>query len=47
MVGGHEMGVGETIADHVTGRHEGQVLAEGALRDVQAKEQVIEVYLGR
>jgi len=27
--------------------HQGRVLAEGSLRDVQANEQVIEVYLGR
>ncbi|HGV3477179.1 TPA: ABC transporter ATP-binding protein, partial [Klebsiella quasipneumoniae subsp. similipneumoniae] len=27
--------------------HQGQVLAEGSLREVQANEQVIEVYLGR
>jgi urea transport system ATP-binding protein len=27
--------------------HQGQVLAEGSLQQVQANEQVIEVYLGR
>lgn len=37
----------ETIADRVTVLHQGQVLAEGSLREVQANEQVIEVYLGR
>ncbi len=31
----------------VTVLHEGRVLAEGKLADVQANEQVIEVYLGR
>jgi urea transport system ATP-binding protein len=31
----------------VTVLHEGRVLAEGLLRDVQANEQVVEVYLGR
>jgi len=41
------MGFVETIADHVTVLHQGQVLAEGSLQEVQANEQVIEVYLGR
>ena len=27
--------------------HEGSVLAEGLLKDVQANEKVVEVYLGR
>jgi urea transport system ATP-binding protein len=31
----------------VTVLHEGSVLAEGALADVQANEKVVEVYLGR
>jgi urea transport system ATP-binding protein len=31
----------------VTVLHEGRVLAEGSLADVQANEQVVEVYLGR
>ncbi len=47
MVVEHDMGFVETIADHVTALHQGQVLAEGSLREVQANEQVIEVYLGR
>ncbi|MBJ3813681.1 urea ABC transporter ATP-binding protein UrtD [Shimwellia pseudoproteus] len=47
MVVEHDMGFVETIADSVTVLHQGQVLAEGALREVQANEQVIEVYLGR
>lgn len=47
MVVEHDMGFVETIADRVTVLHQGQVLAEGALREVQANEQVIEVYLGR
>ena len=47
MVVEHDMGFVETIADHVTVLHQGQVLAEGSLRDVQENEQVIEVYLGR
>ena len=47
MVVEHDMGFVETIADHVTVLHQGQVLAEGSLREVQANEQVIEVYLGR
>ncbi|MDU5501129.1 MAG: urea ABC transporter ATP-binding protein UrtD [Enterobacter sp.] len=47
MVVEHDMGFVETIADHVTVLHQGRVLAEGSLREVQANEQVIEVYLGR
>jgi urea transport system ATP-binding protein len=31
----------------VTVLHEGRVLAEGRLADVQANPQVVEVYLGR
>lgn len=34
-------------ARKVTVLHEGRVLAEGSLADVQANEQVVEVYLGR
>ncbi|NRH24419.1 urea ABC transporter ATP-binding protein UrtD [Pantoea stewartii] len=47
MVVEHDMGFVETIADHVTVLHQGAVLAEGSLREVQANEQVIDVYLGR
>ncbi|MDM2931178.1 urea ABC transporter ATP-binding protein UrtD [Citrobacter sp. Cm046] len=47
MVVEHDMGFVETIADHVTVLHQGRVLAEGSLREVQANEHVIEVYLGR
>jgi urea transport system ATP-binding protein len=47
MVVEHDMGFVESIADHVTVLHQGRVLAEGSLREVQANEQVIEVYLGR
>ena len=47
MVVEHDMGFVETIADHVTVLHQGQVLAEGSLQQVQADERVIEVYLGR
>ena len=47
MVVEHDMGFVETIADRVTVLHQGRVLAEGSLREVQANEQVIEVYLGR
>ena len=35
------------IADRVTVLHEGRVLAEGSMRNVQENEQVIEVFLGR
>ena len=47
MVVEHDMGFVDTIADHVTVLHQGRVLAEGSLAEVQANEQVIEVYLGR
>ncbi|XBS70682.1 urea ABC transporter ATP-binding protein UrtD [Acerihabitans sp. KWT182] len=47
MVVEHDMSFVETIADRVTVLHQGQVLAEGSLKEVQANEQVIEVYLGR
>ncbi|CAI0821165.1 urea ABC transporter ATP-binding protein UrtD [Serratia ficaria] len=47
MVVEHDMGFVETIADHVTVLHQGQVLAEGSLAQVQADERVIDVYLGR
>ncbi|VXC18830.1 urea ABC transporter ATP-binding protein UrtD [Pseudomonas sp. 9Ag] len=47
MVVEHDMGFVDTIADHVTVLHQGQVLAEGSLQTVQNDERVIEVYLGR
>jgi len=47
MVVEHDMGFVGTIADHVTVLHQGSVLAEGSLAQVQADERVIEVYLGR
>lgn len=47
MVVEHDMGFVETIADRVTVLHQGQVLAEGSLREVQADDRVIDVYLGR
>lgn len=47
MVVEHDMGFVESIADHVTVLHQGQVLAEGTLAEVQADDRVIEVYLGR
>lgn len=47
MVVEHDMGFVGSIADHVTVLHQGSVLAEGSLDDVQANEGVIEVYLGR
>ncbi len=47
MVVEHDMGFVGSIADHVTVLHQGSVLAEGSLEDVQADERVIEVYLGR
>jgi urea transport system ATP-binding protein len=41
------MGFVGRIADQVTVLHQGQVLAEGSLEQVQNDERVIEVYLGR
>ena len=43
----HDMEFISRIARTVTVLHEGSVLAEGSLADVQAEERVIEVYLGR
>ncbi|GAB3778538.1 urea ABC transporter ATP-binding protein UrtD [Ramlibacter monticola] len=47
MVVEHDMGFIKTISEKVTVLHEGAVLAEGSLEQVQADERVIEVYLGR
>ena len=47
MVVEHDMAFVGSIAKHVTVLHEGSVLAEGSLPEVQANEKVIEVYLGR
>jgi urea transport system ATP-binding protein len=47
MVVEHDMGFIRTISEKVTVLHEGAVLAEGSLEQVQADERVIEVYLGR
>jgi len=43
----HDMDLVAKIADRVTVLHEGHVLAEGSMRNVQENEQVIEVFLGR
>ena len=43
----HDMGFIKTISEKVTVLHEGAVLAEGTLEQVQSDERVIEVYLGR
>ncbi|MFN6999260.1 MAG: ABC transporter ATP-binding protein, partial [Elioraea tepidiphila] len=46
----HDMKFVEQLTEgrkKVTVLHEGRVLAEGRLADVQANEQVVEVYLGR
>ena len=42
----HDMGFVRSIADQVTVLHQGRVLAEGKLDDLQADPRVIEVYLG-
>jgi urea transport system ATP-binding protein len=47
MVVEHDMGFIGTISEKVTVLHEGSVLAEGTLAQVQANDKVIEVYLGR
>jgi len=47
MVVEHDMGFIKTISEKVTVLHEGAVLAEGTLEQVQSDERVIEVYLGR
>ncbi len=47
MVVEHDMGFVGSITDHVTVLHQGSVLAEGSLEQVQNDERVIEVYLGR
>ena len=43
----HDMSFIERISEKVTVLHEGAVLAEGTLAQVQNNEKVIEVYLGR
>ncbi|MBM3342055.1 MAG: urea ABC transporter ATP-binding protein UrtD [Betaproteobacteria bacterium] len=43
----HDMAFVEIIARKVTVLHEGSVLAEGKMSDVQNDQRVIEVYLGR
>jgi urea transport system ATP-binding protein len=42
----HDMNFVRSIARKVTVLHEGHVLAEGSMDEVQANQQVIEVYLG-
>ena len=43
----HDMAFVASIANKVTVLHEGSVLAEGNMDQVQQDERVIEVYLGR
>jgi len=43
----HDMDFVERIAHKVTVLHEGSVLAEGAMDQIQQNEEVIEVFLGR
>jgi urea transport system ATP-binding protein len=43
----HDMDFVERIAEKVTVLHEGSVLAEGSMAQIQKNEQVIEVFLGR
>jgi urea transport system ATP-binding protein len=43
----HDMDFVDSIARKVTVLHEGSVLAEGPMEQVQNDDKVIEVYLGR
>jgi urea transport system ATP-binding protein len=43
----HDMAFVRSLGARVTVLHEGSVLAEGSIDDVQADHRVIEVYLGR
>ena len=43
----HDMSFVRALDVKVTVLHEGAVLAEGSMQQVQANERVIEVYLGR
>jgi urea transport system ATP-binding protein len=43
----HDMNFVRSIARKVTVLHEGHVLAEGSMDEVQSNQQVIEVYLGK
>jgi urea transport system ATP-binding protein len=47
MVVEHDMSFIRTISEKVTVLHEGSVLAEGTLDQVQSNQQVVDVYLGR
>jgi urea transport system ATP-binding protein len=47
MVVEHDMAFVRALAVKVTVLHEGGVLAEGSIDDVQNDHRVIEVYLGR
>jgi urea transport system ATP-binding protein len=42
----HDMDFVRSIASHVTVLHQGHVLAEGTMDEVQAHQQVKQVYLG-
>ena len=42
----HDMEFVKRIAHKVTVMHQGKVLAEGTMDDIQRDERVIEVYLG-
>ena len=47
MVVEHDMNFIKLISEKVTVLHEGSVIAEGSMQQVQQHEQVIEVFLGR
>ncbi|MND07438.1 leucine/isoleucine/valine transporter ATP-binding subunit [compost metagenome] len=42
----HDMEFVRSIARRVTVLHEGSVLAEGSMEEIQSNQRVVEVYLG-
>jgi urea transport system ATP-binding protein len=46
MVIEHDMAIVKMIAHKVTVLHQGKLLAEGSMEEIQKDERVIDVYLG-
>jgi urea transport system ATP-binding protein len=42
----HDMDFVKSIAHNVTVLHQGKILAEGTMEEIQSNEKVINVYLG-